>query len=324
MSSAESHKNMTNKDLYISIIIPCFNEEQVISHTYERVHKTMQSFEHRGHEFIFINDGSRDKTLELLRGIAKNDTNVKILSFSRNFGHQPAVTAGVNACTGDVAIIIDADLQDPPELFPEMVKIHLEQNANVVYGLRGERKGETFFKRISAKYFYKLINFLSDTPLPVDTGDFRLIDKHVIEAFKSLPEQNKYIRGLISWIGFKQVPIIYVREERFAGETKYPLSKMIKFASTSLLYFSKKPLKLALSLGLVSVLVGIGLAIWVITGLLYRPDSLVPGWASTIIALIFFGGIQLLTIGVLGEYLGNMFEEIKNRPEYIVHEKINF
>lgn len=312
------------QNLFISIIIPCFNEEQVISHTYERVDKAMQSFTHRGYELIFINDGSRDKTLEILREIAKNDLNVKILSFSRNFGHQPAVTAGINMCVGDVAIIIDGDLQDPPELFPEMVKIHLEQNANVVYGLRGERKGETFFKRISAKYFYKTINFLSDTPLPVDTGDFRLIDKHVIEAFKNLPEKNKYIRGLISWIGFKQVPITYVRDERFAGETKYPISKMIKFASTSLLYFSKKPLKLALTIGLVSILVGIGLAIWVITGLIYRTNSIVPGWASTIIALIFFGGIQLLTIGVLGEYLGNMFEEIKNRPEYIVHEKINF
>jgi len=312
------------QNLFISIIIPCFNEEQVISHTYERVDKAMQRFTHRGYELIFINDGSRDKTLEILREIAKNDSNVKILSFSRNFGHQPAVTAGINMCVGDVAIIIDGDLQDPPELFSEMVKIHLEQNANVVYGLRGERKGETFFKRISAKYFYKTINFLSDTPLPVDTGDFRLIDKHVIEAFKNLPEKNKYIRGLISWIGFKQVPITYVRDERFAGETKYPLSKMIKFASTSLLYFSKKPLKLALTIGLVSILVGIGLAIWVITGLIYRTNSIVPGWASTIIALIFFGGIQLLTIGVLGEYLGNMFEEIKNRPEYIVHEKINF
>lgn len=312
------------QNLFISIIIPCFNEEQVISHTYERVDKTMQSFKHGGYELIFINDGSRDKTLEILRGISRKDSNVKILSFSRNFGHQPAVTAGINICKGDIAIIIDADLQDPPELFPEMVKIYLEQNANVVYGLRGERKGETFFKRVSAKYFYKTINFLSDTPLPVDTGDFRLIDKHVIEAFKSLPEKNKYIRGLISWIGFKQVPVVYVREERFAGETKYPLSKMIKFASTSLLYFSKKPLKLALTIGLISIIIGIGLAIWVITGLIYRTNSIVPGWASTIIALIFFGGIQLLTIGVLGEYLGNMFEEIKNRPEYIIHEKINF
>ena len=312
------------QNLFISIIIPCFNEEQVISHTYERVDKTMQSFKHSGYELIFINDGSRDKTLEILRAISQKDSNVKILSFSRNFGHQPAVTAGINICKGDIAIIIDADLQDPPELFPEMVKIYLEQNANVVYGLRKERKGETFFKRFSAKYFYKTMNFLSDTPLPVDTGDFRLIDKHVIEAFKSLPEKNKYIRGLISWIGFKQVPVIYVREERFAGETKYPLSKMIKFASTSLLYFSKKPLKLALTIGLISIIIGIGLAIWVITGLIYRTNSIVPGWASTIIALIFFGGIQLLTIGVLGEYLGNMFEEIKNRPEYIIHEKINF
>lgn len=312
------------QNLFISIIIPCFNEEQVISHTYERVDKTMQSFKHGGYELIFINDGSRDKTLEILRAISQKDSNVKILSFSRNFGHQPAVTAGINICKGDIAIIIDADLQDPPELFPEMVKIYLEQNANVVYGLRKERKGETFFKRFSAKYFYKTMNFLSDTPLPVDTGDFRLIDKHVIEAFKSLPEKNKYIRGLISWIGFKQVPVIYVREERFAGETKYPLSKMIKFASTSLLYFSKKPLKLALTIGLISIIIGIGLAIWVITGLIYRTNSIVPGWASTIIALIFFGGIQLLTIGVLGEYLGNMFEEIKNRPEYIIHEKINF
>lgn len=312
------------QNLFISIIIPCFNEEQVISHTYNRVDKTMQSFKHGGYELIFINDGSRDKTLEILRAISQKDSNVKILSFSRNFGHQPAVTAGINICKGDIAIIIDADLQDPPELFPEMVKIYLEENANVVYGLRKERKGETFFKRFSAKYFYKTINFLSDTPLPVDTGDFRLIDKHVIEAFKSLPEKNKYIRGLISWIGFKQVPVMYVREERFAGETKYPLSKMIKFASTSLLYFSKKPLKLALTIGLISIIIGIGLAIWVITGLLYRTNSIVPGWASTIIALIFFGGIQLLTIGVLGEYLGNMFEEIKNRPEYIIHEKINF
>lgn len=314
----------TKYNLSVSIIIPCFNEEQVIMYTYERVSKTMLSFEHGGYEIIFINDGSRDKTLSLLRNIAQKDSCVKLISFSRNFGHQPAVTAGIQACTGDVAIIIDADLQDPPELFPDMVKMHLEQNANVVYGMREKRKGETFFKKLTARLFYRIINFLSDTKLPVDTGDFRLIDKHVIEAFKALPEKNKYIRGLISWIGFKQVPIMYVREERFAGETKYPLSKMLKFASTSLLYFSKKPLKLALGLGAISLLVGLCLGIWIVTGLIFRPETLVHGWASTVIAVIFFGGVQLLTIGVLGEYLGNMFEEIKNRPEYIIHEKINF
>ncbi|WP_044172276.1 glycosyltransferase [Flectobacillus major] len=311
-------------NLFISIIIPCFNEEQVIRHTYQRVTQAMNSFTHGGYELVFINDGSRDSTLLILKELAQNDIHVKILGFSRNFGHQPAVTAGIQACTGDVAIIIDADLQDPPELFPAMVQKHIDEKANVVYGMREKRKGETFFKKITARAFYRTINFLSDTPLPVDTGDFRLIDKHVIEAFKSLPEKNKYIRGLITWVGFKQVPIMYVREERFAGETKYPLSKMIKFASTSLLYFSKKPLKLALGLGSLSILVGILLAIWVISGLIYRPNTIVPGWSSTVIAVIFFGGVQLLTIGVLGEYLGNMFEEIKNRPEYIIHEKINF
>ena len=315
---------MSKSSPFISIIIPCYNEELVIAETFKRTHKVMNSFEHGGYEIIFINDGSRDATLSILKTLAKDDKNVKILNFSRNFGHQPAVTAGISACSGDVAIIIDADLQDPPELFPAMVKKHIEENANVVYGQRESRKGETFFKKITAKLFYRTINYLSDTPLPVDTGDFRLIDKHVIEAFKNLPEKNKYIRGLISWVGFKQLPIMYQREERFAGETKYPLSKMLKFASTSMLYFSKKPLKLALALGLISLLIGLLLGIYVISGLYFRPETVVTGWPSIIISIIFFGGVQLITIGVLGEYLGNVFDEIKNRPEYIVHERINF
>lgn len=315
---------MNQKDLFISIIIPCFNEELVIAETYKRTAKVMNNIKAQGFEIIFINDGSKDATLSILKQIANEDKTVKILNFSRNFGHQPAVTAGISACIGDVAIIIDADLQDPPELFPDMLKKHLDENANVVYGQRQSRSGETFFKKLSAKLFYRTINYLSNTPLPVDTGDFRLIDKHVIEAFKNLPEKNKYIRGLISWVGFKQVPIMYQREERFAGETKYPLSKMIKFASTSMLYFSKKPLKLALTLGFLSLLIGLLLGIYVISGLYFRPDTVVSGWPSIIISIIFFGGVQLITIGVLGEYLGNVFDEIKNRPEYIIHEKINF
>ncbi len=315
---------MNQKDLFISIIIPCFNEELVIAETYKRTAKVMKNIKAQGFEIIFINDGSKDATLSILKQIANEDKTVKILNFSRNFGHQPAVTAGISACIGDVAIIIDADLQDPPELFPDMLKKHLDENANVVYGQRQSRSGETFFKKLSAKLFYRTINYLSNTPLPVDTGDFRLIDKHVIEAFKNLPEKNKYIRGLISWVGFKQVPIMYQREERFAGETKYPLSKMIKFASTSMLYFSKKPLKLALTLGFLSLLIGLLLGIYVISGLYFRPDTVVSGWPSIIISIIFFGGVQLITIGVLGEYLGNVFDEIKNRPEYIIHEKINF
>ena len=315
---------MNQKDLFISIIIPCYNEELVIEETYKRTNKVMNNFEHQGYEIIFINDGSKDGTLSILKSIASKDKSVKILNFSRNFGHQPAVTAGIGACNGDIAIIIDADLQDPPELFPDMVKVHFEQNANVVYGQRESRKGETFFKTFTSKAFYRIINSLSDTALPVDTGDFRLIDRHVIDAFKNLPEKNKYIRGLISWVGFKQVPIMYKREERFAGETKYPLSKMLKFASTSMLYFSKKPLKIALALGLLSLLVGLLLGVYVISGLYFRPETVVTGWPSIIISIIFFGGVQLITIGVLGEYLGNVFDEIKNRPEYIIHEKINF
>jgi polyisoprenyl-phosphate glycosyltransferase len=296
----------------------------VITHTYQRISATMKGMGLRDYELIFINDGSRDNTLLLLKNFAANDSHTKIISFSRNFGHQPAVSAGINACAGDVAIITDADLQDPPECFVEMVKIHLEQNANVVYGVRQHRKGETWFKLLTAKLFYRTINALSDVALPVDTGDFRLIDRQVIEAFKSLPEKNKYIRGLISWVGFKQVPMYYVREERFAGETKYPLSKMLAFASTSLLYFSKKPLKIALTMGFLSILVGLFMAVWVITGLLFRANTMVPGWASTVIVSVFFGGVQLLTIGVLGEYLGNVFDEIKNRPAFIVQEKVNF
>ena len=209
---------MEQKNIFISVIIPCFNEELVIAETYRRTHKVMNDFVHGGYEIIFINDGSQDSTFNILKEIAKTDSAVKILNFSRNFGHQPAVTAGISACSGDVAIIIDADLQDPPELFPAMVKKHVEENVNVVYGQRESRKGETFFKKITSSAFYRIINYLSDTPLPVDTGDFRLIDRHVIDAFKNLPEKNIYIRGLISWIGFKQAPIMYQREERFAGE----------------------------------------------------------------------------------------------------------
>jgi polyisoprenyl-phosphate glycosyltransferase len=308
----------------ISIIVPCFNEEAIIPETYSRLKKVMSDNQYADYELLFINDGSMDTTFSLLKNIAAVDENVRLISFSRNFGHQAAVSAGIKNCSGDVAIIIDADLQDPPGLFPEMIKKYQDENCNVVYGVRRERKGESFFKKISAKIYYKLINTLSDTPLPLDTGDFRLIDKKVIAEFKALTEKNKYIRGIISWIGFKQVPIYYVRESRMAGETKYPLSKMIRLATTGLLYFTKKPLKLTMSLGFFSILIGLGLAVFLIVARLSNQIYVVPGWVSTLIVIIFFGGVQLLTIGVLGEYIGNIFDEVKNRPEYIVDQKINF
>ena len=273
---------------------------------------------------IFINDGSKDNTLFILKEISQKDTHVKVISFSRNFGHQPAVCAGIKYCTTDIAIIIDADLQDPPELFPDMIKIYKEKKCNVVYAVREERKGESFFKKITAKLYYKMINSLSETTLPVDTGDFRLIDRRVMDEFNRLREKNKYIRGLISWIGFKQEPITYVRSSRAAGETKYPLSKMIKFATTGLLYFTKKPLKLAITVGFISIMVGLTFASFIIIGKLTHEIHVVEGWTSIMILTIFFGGVQLMTIGVLGEYIGSIFDEVKDRPEFIIDQKINF
>ncbi|WP_266363431.1 glycosyltransferase family 2 protein [Tellurirhabdus rosea] len=308
---------------FVSVIIPCFNEQQVVHETYGRLTRVMQAH-FTDYELIFINDGSRDATLVILKDLARQDSHVRVLSFSRNFGHQPAVSAGISSCRGDVAVIIDADLQDPPELIPDMVKLQQEKSCNVVYAVRAVREGETFFKKFTAKAFYRTINYLSEVPLPVDTGDFRLIDRKVIDAFNQLPERNKYIRGLISWVGFKQEPIYYQRAERFAGDTKYPLSKMLKFARTSLLYFSHKPLRVASSLGVISVGIALLLLLWVIYNIIFLPNQLVHGWASIVIIVMFFGGIQMLTIGVLGEYLSSVFDEIKKRPEFIIDERINF
>ena len=306
----------------ISIIIPCYNEEEVITSTLHRVKKVLVEMG-EDYEILFIDDGSKDKTLNILEDFGKTDQTIKLISFSRNFGHQPAVTAGIHCCTGDVAIIIDADLQDPPELFPEMIEILKEKNCNVVYGVRTQRKGESFFKKLTAKVYYRLINYLSDVKIPKDTGDFRLIDKKVIEEFKKLNEGNKYIRGLISWVGFKQEPIYYSRDPRLVGETKYPLGKMLKFALTGLLYFTKKPLKLAISLGFFCFFIGIAMTIYVLIRKSFTENAVIEGWASTMLMIIFFGGVQLLSVGILGEYIGSIFDEIKKRPEYIINKKTN-
>lgn len=310
--------------MLISIIIPTYNEEILIAESYRRLSDVLGNLKNYYYELVFINDGSSDKTIDILRYIATNDRNVKILNFSRNFGHQAAVSAGLKHCNGDLAVIIDADLQDPPEVIPQMLNIYEEENCNVVYGVRNKRKGESFFKLFTAKVFYRLLNSLSDVSFPVDTGDFRLIDRNVINAFNGLNEKNKYIRGLISWLGYKQCPVYYNREARFAGETKYPFKKMLKFASIGLFYFSKKPLKIATSVGFMSIIVGLILALWLFINYIFDIGHVVSGWTSTIIIIIFFGGVQLLTIGVLGQYIGSLFDEVKNRPEFIISEKINF
>ncbi|WP_165044214.1 glycosyltransferase [Dysgonomonas sp. ZJ709] len=310
----------------LSVIVPCYNEEAVIQEFYNRTKKVLDSLRNENIDayIIFINDGSKDKTKYILNCIAAQDDHAQVIHFSRNFGHQPAVTAGLNNCESDMAVIIDSDLQDPPELIPELVKAHLENEASVVYCVRKIRKGETFFKKFTAKMFYKTMNELSEVEFPRDTGDFRLIDKKAIKAFNQLKEKGKYIRGLICWIGFKQIPFYYDRDERFAGETKYPLKNMLVFAKKALLYFSKKPLKVSVSLGFIAFFIGIAYALWVWLGSWLGYTGAITGWTSTIILIIFFGGVQLLTIGVLGEYIGVLFDEVKNRPEYIIEEKMNF
>lgn len=307
----------------LAVIVPCYNEEAVIGESYRRTRNVLDSMPIPT-EIIYINDGSRDRTRELLNAIAASDPEVKVIHFSRNFGHQPAVTAGINNCDADLAVIIDADMQDPPELIPEILALQKKEQANVVYCVRKSREGESVFKLFTAKAFYRLMNYMSEVHFPLDTGDFRLVDRKVMDQFDRFKERGKYIRGLISWVGFHQVPFYYEREARIAGETKYPLSKMLKFASNAMLYFSKKPLRLATSLGFISVLVGIVLAIWFTLGKIYGFNKAEAGWTSLMTAIVFFGGVQLLTVGVLGQYVGILFDEIKARPEYIIDEKKNF
>ena len=226
--------------------------------------------------------------------------------------------------TGDIAVIIDVDLQDPPEVIPQMIDTYLKEGSNVVYAVRNKREGETFMKKFTAKIYYRMLNSLSDYTFPVDTGDFRLIDRKVLDAFKQFPEKHKYLRGLFSWMGFKQTPFYYTRNERAAGRTKYSIRKMFSLASAGIFGFSKKPLKLAISLGTLSIFIALAFAIWVFIMYLSGKESIVPGWSSTIITIVFLGGVQLFTIGILGEYIGNIFDETKNRPEYIIDKKINF
>lgn len=312
---------MTKQSL--TVIIPCYNEELLIENTYQRVKGVFNTLTEIDSCIIFINDGSSDKTADNLNIIASQDATVKLIHFSRNFGHQAAVTAGINNTETDIALIIDADLQDPPELFNDMIALYNASNCNAIYCVRKTRKGETFFKKITAKYFYKLMDRLSEVPIPLDTGDFRLIDQKIINEFKNLGEKNKFVRGLISWIGFVQIPFYYERNERLAGETKYPFKKMLRFALNGILYFSKKPLKLAIQLGLISTFIAMALLVYILYGYFFSGQT-VTGWASTLTIVVFFGGIQLLTIGLVAQYIANIFDEVKGRPDYIIANKVNF
>ena len=306
----------------ISVVIPVYFEEEVVKECYNRTKSVLEGLEKYEYEIIFVNDGSQDKTLEMLEEIAKDNKNVKVISFSRNFGHQAAVTCGLKYTTGDAVAIMDADMQDPPEVILDMIKLWEDGN-EVIYAKRKTRKGETRFKLFTAKMFYKVLNGLSDVEIPKDTGDFRLADKKVIDVINSLPEHNKFLRGLFSWVGFKQIPFEYERKERFAGKTKYPLKKMLKLASDGITSFSTKPLKVLGALGIMSIIVSIILIIYAIISYVFRLNSLTPGWTSLMVTITFLGGMQLLSIWLISEYIGKIYDESKGRPEYIIDKTIN-
>lgn len=306
----------------ISIVIPAYNEEEVLNKLIERLAILINNTPKYEFEVIFVNDGSKDKTLEILEEIAQKEKKLKILSFSRNFGHQAAVTAGIKYVTGDAVVIIDADLQDPPELIPQMIELW-EQGNEVIYGKRKKRKGESAFKLLSAKMFYKTLNALSDVEIPKDTGDFRLVDRKVIDVINQMPEHNKFLRGLFSWVGFKQYAFEYERQERKAGKTKYPFKKMKKLASDGIISFSTKPLKMLGGIGILSIIISIGILIYSLISYALKLNNLAPGWTSIMVTVTFLGGIQLLSVWIMSEYIARIYDETKQRPEYIIDKKIN-
>jgi len=304
-----------------SIVAPCYNEEANLYELHRRIKEVMEQTGEPW-ELVLINDGSADHTSVIMRELHTIDSRVHYIDFARNFGHQVAVTAGMDYAQGDAIILIDADLQDPPELILEMIK-KWQEGYKVVYAVRTERKGETWFKLFTAKLFYRLIYRITDVNIPRDTGDFRLMDRKVVDTMKQMRERHRFIRGMTSWVGFPQTGVYYVREERFAGETNYPLRKMLKFASDAITSFSYVPLQLATYLGfIVAALSGLGM-LGVIMARLFGNQAFF-GQATTLVMVLFLGGIQLISLGIIGEYLGRIYDEVKERPLYVVNEVVGF
>jgi dolichol-phosphate mannosyltransferase len=308
--------------MLLSVVIPCYNEEAVLHATHERLTSVLAGMSPIEYELIFVNDGSHDDTQLILTQLQHIDPHVRVLLLSRNFGHQIAVTAGLEEAAGDAVVIIDADLQDPPEVIPQMVALWREGN-DVVYGMRTDRPGESTFKLWTAKVFYRLINRLSETKMPFDAGDFRLLDRRVVEVINAMPERARFLRGMVSWAGFRQVSLPYERAARQAGESKYPLMKMISFAMDGIISFSLVPLKLAIWTGFLAIWIAVaGIIGAIIDRLLDK--NLTRGWASLFVAVLFMGGVQLISLGIIGEYLGRIYTEVKRRPLYVVQERLGF
>lgn len=308
----------------LSLVIPIFNEEAIIDELERRLVGIVGSIPTVGEawEVVLVNDGSRDGSLEMLRGVAGRDTRFKVLSFSRNFGHQMAITAGVDRAEGQAVIVMDADLQDPPEVIGEMVA-RWREGFDVVYGVRRSRAGETIFKKLTAAIYYRLLRAMLGIEIPVDAGDFRLMSRPVVLALRALRERHRFVRGMVAWVGFKQVAVKYDREARFAGETKYPLRKMLRFAVDGITSFSVTPLRFATWLGGLAGAVAVGAGVWSIYAHFFVA-RVVPGWTTIMIFVAFGTSAQLLMIGILGEYVGRIYEELKHRPLYITSEEINF
>ncbi len=306
-----------DKLMQLSIIIPIFNEEGNIYNLTERLKKVVTEM-NISYEFIFINDGSRDRSLELIKAMASTDPSIKYIDFSRNFGHQIAVTAGLDLAIGEAIVIIDADLQDPPELISDLYT-KMKEGFEVVYARRKARKGESWMKRFTAKQFYRILASITSITIPVDTGDFRIMDKKVVDILKKMPEQNKFLRGQISWIGFRQTFVEYERDPRQSGETGYTYRKMLRFALDGITGFSNFPLKFATVAGFIVSGISFFVMIYALYARLVSKDY-IPGWTSLILSIMFIGGIQLISIGIIGEYISRISHNVKNRPLYIVND----
>ncbi len=308
--------------MLLSIIVPCYNEEAVVRSTHERLTSVFNKMPEVSYELLFVNDGSIDQTQQILSELQQNDAHVRVLRLSRNFGHQIALSAGLEEAIGDAVVAIDADLQDPPEVIPDMLDLWRQGN-HVVFGIRIEREGESRFKNWTAKVFYRLINRLSETKVPLDAGDFRLLDRRVVEVIKAMPERARFLRGMVSWAGFRQSSVPYVRAPRQAGESKYPLGKMVHFAMDGIISFSLVPLKIAIWTGFFAIWLAVaGIIVAVVDRLLNQ--GLTRGWASLFVAVLFMGGVQLVSLGIIGEYLGRIYTEVKRRPLYVVEERLGF
>lgn len=307
---------ITGKDeIAISVLIPIYNEEAIIPELYRRIRESVSKIS-TNYELFFLNDGSTDNSLFEIIRLTETDKRVFFINFSRNFGHQIAVSAGLDHCNGEIVIIIDGDLQDPPELIPQLYEKYKE-GFEVVYAKRAKRKGETWFKKTSAKLFYRILKNITSTQIPVDTGDFRLIDKKVVDYLRQMPEQNKFLRGQIAWLGFRQTHILYERDDRKTGKTGYTFSKMFSLAMDAVTGFSNVPLKLVSRLGFIMSFISLLVIIYAVFAH-YVLERTITGWTSLIICIVFFGGIQLISIGIIGEYISRINKNILQRPLYII------